>query len=451
MESNMNANFSLKLPEGGPSPKKMRTSPEREDSISFPRDLILFVKYGIFDSLGVNTPEAYQEADALKPLFAKNYTPLCELNPLFQTILVKTEQTNQAEDLTEITEIIKNLYKSMIEQNQYSPGPFGDQIRITQLDNDSFLITQIAQNAFLKPGLAADIIPVFIHGPLDARKIFVLTGTRKFEPGKGKNATLGGFTGITPRDKDQPLGLNNSSVLDSPIYTALKEGKEEGNLRIEVPEIENLRENYDATNIFARVICGSRQENNALAYDATIVKLGIFKTSDALIKNGGECLPDGLKRVYNTTAFAVICDVGEEFINIEEKTTDAFLSHFKFSAADDIAGLQIHDMTYAVKNPNAFTLYELSSRLEFGIEHHNDFINPLVTLMHHFCEENNITLDHSSNIEEDLLFEMDSTQERKLGLETPEWGGIPSELGDNLEMQSDIKELSPFGEDETIF
>ena len=71
--------------------------------------------------------------------------------------------------------------------------------------------------------------------------------------------------------------------------------------------------------------------------------------------------------------------------------------------------------------------------------------------MHHFCEENNITLDHSSNIEEDLLFEMDSTQERKLGLETPEWGGIPSELGDNLEMQSDIKELSPFGEDETIF
>ena len=60
--------------------------------------------------------------------------------------------------------------------------------------------------------------------------ISMLTGIRKNDPGKGRNATFGGF-------------LECDHLLDSPKYTALKEAGEESGLDVGILD-ENLREDY---------------------------------------------------------------------------------------------------------------------------------------------------------------------------------------------------------------
>ncbi|MFI0435527.1 MAG: hypothetical protein ACH350_07375 [Parachlamydiaceae bacterium] len=349
-----------------------------------PKNLLHFVHVRegkiTFNPLGVNTHEVYLSADKDKPHFAKNFTPEYKGNPLFQSISFQTANGN----LIDMTREVEQIYRRLVEENQYCPGPFGDIIRIVQM-RDLCVITEIAQKAFPKPGLASDIIPVFkCKNPEGADRFFVLTGTRRFDPGMGKNATFGGFTAIERRSPGLSCGPDNPCVLDSDIYTAFKEAKEESGLRISVPNVELYREDYDMSHVAAQIFCGPKDQADREHYEAQVVKLGTIKTSDALMRDGGECLSNGEKRVYATTGFAVMINLADVKVDIEGRTYDAFLSQFKLAAADDMAGLQVHDITHAVTANNEEAMRELKSRLEFGIQHHNRLIDLLIPKVREF-------------------------------------------------------------------
>lgn len=329
--------------------------------------LITFAVGGKFNPLGVATKQTYEEHDTKVKEAKKGFpvfSPEFKGDPKFPGISFET----QNDDLAEVTKVAQEKYTAYLTSKGITSGPFNDQIHILKTSPRHYEITQIANSAFPKPGLAADIIPVFKA----KNKFFVLTGTRMAEPGKGKNATLGGFTGIEAKDKTSPASTINPYVLDSDLYTALKEGKEEGNLRIFIKDIAQYREIYDADHVEGSITCG--KDADLKEFKATVIRLGTIKTSDAMMAQGGELLSDGTKRVYATTGFAVMVDLGDMEVNIADKVNDAFLKKFKFSAADDIKGLQINDITNAVLDPSEENMEKLAKQMEFGINHHNDLM-----------------------------------------------------------------------------
>src|SRR5438105_6465770 len=124
----------------------------------------------------------------------------------------------------ELKRMLESLY---CHENVYGPqkyGPFGDILFVTILDEGSditsFFLSNIAQKAFPKPGLEADLVVIVDDGPGTHHFVGI---TRKYEPGKGKAATIGGFLDLKgPR-------------LDSPLETVIHEGAEEAGVFISGP------------------------------------------------------------------------------------------------------------------------------------------------------------------------------------------------------------------------
>ncbi len=339
----------------------------------------LDVKFGVrtLEDAPKVDQEFIDEAKANKQVYFSKLSPEYKGDPNFKKIDFVTESDSFADVTAKTAEVFKGL--------GFVGGPFGDQLHILQTAPLHYTITQIAWSAFPKPGLATDIIPIFKSKNLDGNdQYFVLTGTRMLDPGKGKNALLGGFTGIEPQKRKEKGSVENPFMLDSPLFTALKEGKEESGLGIQIPNIQDLREDYEASEVSGKVFCGDKSDPNRLAFDAKIIRIGQFKTGDALMKDGGERLANGEKRVYTTTGYACVVDLGESIINLADKT-DAFFKNFKLSAADDIKGLQINDITAAVLDNSEENMKEVEGRLQFGITHHNTvMIKAIETVRNHF-------------------------------------------------------------------
>ena len=67
--------------------------------------------------------------------------------------------------------------------------------------------------------------------------------------------------------------------------------------------------------------------------------------------------PDGTKRVYATTAYAILIDVGTHFITLED------LNQI-FQAGDDAAAMQFYEVT------SCFTTKDKWNIPAFGLDHH---------------------------------------------------------------------------------
>lgn len=280
-------------------------------------------------------------------------TDIVEITPDFQPIALQTN----SDDIKVLTAEVGTEYRKLVESGDLTPGPFGDLINILQVEDKKYVITSIGQKAFHKPGLAADL-GVVLKGKdaLGEDVIYLITGKRKANPGKGKSAWFGGFTGIALKDGDQAYQL------DSGIYTALKEGFEEGDVHIDCPEIEDLRTSYDADNVNVNIQLG------AYSFVGEIIYLGTIKTSDELLENGGERLANDLKRVYATSGYLCVSDLND--MNLNENQLASW-----FKAGDDIKDLIFTNITSQVKTGQ---VGDLTSTLDFGIKHHNDFIAPVI-------------------------------------------------------------------------
>lgn len=175
-------------------------------------------------------------------------------------------------------------------------GYFGDVVQIERIFTESktiFIISYIGRKAFHKPGLAADLVP-FIKDK-DGR-LFFIGIIRKYSPGKGKFALLGGFTGIN--------GYHLETVAESLVH----EGREEAGLLIK-PLDRNILIKPFAQEVPVQVSLGKKLDK--LKVDTQMILVGTFPT------NQEEQMPYlNLKRVYQTTGYTMMVDIGRS-LNVE--------------------------------------------------------------------------------------------------------------------------------------
>lgn len=319
-------------------------------------DYMIAVAFGGqgIDVLGVNTVEAYEEKDgAIRrgellgfPLFSPIYEHSIPARPT-------TVAITEGEDLTAK---VTDTYRELCASGAHVPGKFGDFIQVYPSSDDEHVQIQVSKKAFPKPALATDLGCV-IKGKNESGNdvYFLITGTRRADPGKGQPAWLGGFTNL---DRDE----TGTEVLDSFAYTILKEGLEEAGLRIEHDDPESLRRDYDAHDIDVVAHIGDR------SFNSMMVNLGLVSTSDLPFDKGGESYSDGTKRVHLTNGFAVFIDMANQYIS--EEVLGQYLC-----GGDDIGALQFHDVTEEVTSGNEGNLKD---RLSFGIDHHNYFVKPVI-------------------------------------------------------------------------
>jgi hypothetical protein len=249
------------------------------------------------------------------------------------------------------TEALQIWYESNIER--IISAPFGHLMTLVT-DGRDYWITDVARKDFPKPGLAADYA-ITLKGRKDNNDVvYLVLGTRRKDPGRGKLSLFGGFRNV------------EDGIFDSAIYTALKEGFEEGNVRIDIKNIESLREDYTADEIDATFTQGGMKATG------TVYHLGTFKTSDKGFYEGGELLADGTKRVYLTDLYSINFYLGSTQLD-EQK-----LSRW-FSAGDDISSLAFMDITSYVQSGKKG---DILRHLEFGIDHHKDMIGPIISRAH---------------------------------------------------------------------
>jgi len=183
-----------------------------------------------------------------------------------------------------IREYIQSYYKD------WKPcGSFGDVIQIERIFTETktiFVIDFIGRKAFHKPGLAADLIP-FIKDK--EGKLFFIGIIRKYMPGKGKFALLGGFTGI------------DGYHLETAAESLLHEGIEEAGLFIKALDQDILKKPF-ASKIPVQVSLGKSKDKQVI--NTQMILVGTFPTSFE------EQMPDlNLKRVYQTTGYTMLIQV----------------------------------------------------------------------------------------------------------------------------------------------
>lgn len=169
-------------------------------------------------------------------------------------------------------------------------GAFGDVLSITVLDELArdgavpMVLDFIAPKAFPKPALAADLV-VFVYSEKDQELYFVGL-TRRHEPGKGFPATFGGFLDV------------QGYHLESPLEAALREGREEADIRLslrgDLPITEEMLLSEKVHYVRALL------PKSADCFSAELKYVGVVPTS-ALDE-----LPSGQKRVYWAFGYALL-------------------------------------------------------------------------------------------------------------------------------------------------
>ena len=283
-------------------------------------------------------------------------TPLYEGNLDFKPVIITGNN---------LTVALQNYYKKVVEDKKYCCGVFGDFIRVIELNN-TYILTELAPKGFEKPGIASDV-GIVVRGSNDDNQenVVLITGVRKNNPGKNKLAWLGGFCDIS-KDKS---GIYQ---LDSHMYTLVKEAKEESGISItarEGDDLENIRYDYNKNILPVQLNVANKN------YNANIYYLKTIKTSDKPLTEGGEVLENNKKRVYQSSGH--LCLIDDLSINTSDLTK-------YFQAGDDISDLKFTDITnYVMKNDGK----GLESMLDFGIEHHKEFVSPLVNKVYEVLYE----------------------------------------------------------------
>lgn len=283
----------------------------------------------------------------LAPLrdYKKKIAPILETKFTYP-ISMSWKITNQTKSKTE--ELLLSYYNDLVNAKVYFPGRYGNWIKCTQLivgsDKDKYLnLDLIGAAAYVKPTLASDL-GIFIKSKNRFYFVCIIRGN---PPGKGKPAIIGGI-------------MNAGKVLDSGIYTMLKESREEGNLIISYDgSVEDLREDYMITNIPV-IVRGFEKIDPSLAE----IQSHIYYSS-TIPTTEQERNPDGLKRVYQTSAYALLIDAKDVII------TETELAKV-FSAGDDATAMVYYDVTAYFKDQNEENIPD------FGLEHHPTLFQAMV-------------------------------------------------------------------------
>lgn len=268
-----------------------------------------------------STPLLTSICDPNKELeFAKRFTRTCkgieEINALFQEV---------------ITEAPK--------MGLFPHGSCGHVIKAACIrlsdSNESILvkITGVFKKTLDTATAASDLMYV-VKGTTKegVEKHLLVAGTRLADPGKGKFAIFGGF-----RDIDK------NGNFETGVKAALREGKEEGGITLNLPDLDKL--DYDF-----KEAKGTASLRGKKDYPCTLKYVGTIPTSDAPIAEGGERFPDGSKRVHITSGYVAVVDVGADYDDIHKDIDNIF------KAGDDISKINTFEM--GDKDP------------EFGIKHH---------------------------------------------------------------------------------
>lgn len=200
-------------------------------------------------------------------------------------------------------------------------GPYGDVIELTKVEtqNSDVYVAKIGRKDMITH-TAADLA-IFVKGKDENANdvVYAVTGIRNNDPGKGLLATIGGLCNCT------------SNVLDSPFYTIVHEASEEAGLRINCPELEQLKENYNITEKEVTVSLGNDE------IQSKIFLIGTYPTTKVEEFKG-----TGRKRVYAATAYMINID-------LKDRLVDKTLLNDYFNAGDDIGKLGFIDITDAIK------------------------------------------------------------------------------------------------------
>jgi len=205
-------------------------------------------------------------------------------------------------------------------------GPYSDIISVKVLKtpgNYIYYLSFIGRLAFHKPGLAVDLL-ITVR---TQRGNYFVGIKRKFDPGQGKLALPGGFIDV------------DGYHLKTPVQSVIQEAEEEIGLKITVLNPVNLFD-YSPHHIIPVKVDYLGQ-----AMSGELIPLGIVPTGD------NEKMPSvGLKRVYNTSVFALVLDMAK--IDLNENGLANWLK-----AGDDASGLVVRS-------------YNNQTNLQFGLEHH---------------------------------------------------------------------------------
>lgn len=288
--------------------------------------------------LKLGTPEEFEAHDRAR---AKDEPSL--LSPIAE-IALKTRSKISAgpilmslDSYSLMAHLELKLDKEYREAAVYGPkryGPFGDAMFVIVLDEFArngktpVVVNWIAQKAFHKPALAADLVIVVKSGS-DGYFVGI---KRKNPPGKGKFATIGGFLDV------------RGYRLGSPLETAIHEACEEVGMKITDWSgcIPKERELLSSETLFVRVVLpGVPPLGGELLY------IGVVETGKS------EKRANGLKRVYWT--FGYVLRVALPNCMSVNKTSLAKM----FTAGDDAASIHVKKVSDG-KIP------------DFGISHHRE-------------------------------------------------------------------------------
>ncbi|MCF2138716.1 MAG: hypothetical protein K9W44_01510 [Candidatus Lokiarchaeota archaeon] len=249
---------------------------------------------------------------------------------------------------SEIVDYLLSYYLELTKTEKIYPGRYGDYIKCTefQISGEKFIyLNFIGHLAWNKPTLAADL-GIFIK----ARAQHYFVGiVRKNPPGKDSPAIIGGIR-------------NTSSVLDSGIYTMLKEVQEESHLKIEYEgNLEELRENYSVDQIPVIVNGFENISPDLRSISAKIYYITTIPTTEQ------ERNPDGTKRVYMTDAYALYLNLGDH--KVEEKDLKKI-----FRPGDDAQEISIFNVTKAIIGG----IIQDDLIPPFGLSHHCELFKNMV-------------------------------------------------------------------------
>jgi hypothetical protein len=311
------------------------------------KTLIAVGNKGKLDNLGVNTLDAYlckekriknKEEKGFSP-----FTPLYEADMKFEPIMIKADKQNYAAE-------VEKVYNSLIASGKYIPGVYGDCLKFVETE-EGLLLTEIGPKAFNKPNHASDLGMLILSNDAEQQTFspFII---RKNEPGKGKAAFAGGFWN------------KGEGYVDSGLYTILKEASEELNFSC-TDDIEKYRNDYNTKEVEVNV------KINGKTYKGILKHSGTFKTSDELMKNGGERISEKSKKVRVDMTDLYILKVQTD-MNAKDLEKELKI---QYKAGDDAAKVMIENITPFVNNND---VKGLNDKLQCGIQHHKDLVEVLI-------------------------------------------------------------------------
>ncbi|MFA5332942.1 MAG: hypothetical protein WC376_00410 [Candidatus Nanoarchaeia archaeon] len=311
--------------------------------------LIATGKNGKLDNLGVNTLEAYlTKEQKIKNREEKGdnpFTPIYEADMKFEPIMIKAGKN-------EYKEAVEKVYNELIDSGKYIPGVYGDFFKFAETTEGIYLIG-LGNKAYNKPNHASDL-GMLIFSNDKEQQIFVPLVRRKNEPGKGKAAIPGGFWN------------KGEGYIDSGLYTILKEAKEEFNLTC-MDDIEKYRNDYNTKEVELAIQLAGKD------YKGLLKHAGTFKTSDALIKEGGERISEKSQKIrVDMTDFYILAVHTDMNSKELEK---ALRQEYKVNDKGELSKVMIENITPYVLNNDAKGLNE---KLQCGIQHHKTLIEKLV-------------------------------------------------------------------------